>query len=94
MHKITETAPIVDKEIGVAEIPKTTLETTSIFKTLVHVHHEVISKYTDLEIEIIGSPLGVNPSEGHFSSRFNPIIEMVRSVGIPASDIQIANIEG
>ncbi|CAL8993929.1 unnamed protein product [Prunus brigantina] len=90
MHRTTETAPIVDKEKGVVEIPKT----TSIFKTPVHVHHEVISKpqYTNLEMEMMGSPLGVNPSEGHFSSRFNPIIEMVRSAGIPTSDIQIANI--
>ncbi|KAH0991824.1 hypothetical protein GBA52_003307 [Prunus armeniaca] len=45
-------------------------------------------------MEMMGSPLGVNPSEAHFSSRFNLIIEMVRSAGIPASDIQIANIKG
>ncbi|CAL8092058.1 unnamed protein product [Prunus armeniaca] len=96
MHRTIETAPIVDKERGVAKIPKTTLETTSIFKTPVHVHHEVISKpqYIDLEMEMMGSLLEVNLSEGHFSSKFNPIIEMVRSTGIPASDIQIANIEG
>ncbi|KAH0991827.1 hypothetical protein GBA52_003310 [Prunus armeniaca] len=92
MHRTIETAPIVDKERGVAKIPKTTSETTSIFKTPVHVHHE--PQYIDLKMEMMGSLLEVNLSEGHFSSRFNPIIEMVRSTGIPASDIQIANIEG
>lgn len=50
--------------------------------------------YSDLEMEMMVSSLGINPSVGYSSSAFDPMIEMVRSASAPAAEEKIADMEG
>ncbi|VVA31880.1 Hypothetical predicted protein [Prunus dulcis] len=51
-------------------------------------------RYSDQEMEMIGSTLGVNPSAGYSSSAFDLVIEMVRSVSAPTAEEKMADMEG
>ncbi|CAB4307235.1 unnamed protein product [Prunus armeniaca] len=50
--------------------------------------------YSDLEMEMMVSSLGINPSVGYSSSAFDPMIEMVRSASAPAAEEKMADMEG